>query len=377
MNIIPHLAEYGPSTSLLKNGPNIFYLSTSKGYILKYSCTKENCPILLKIHKITSKSITCMEIIKNDVLLISNSKGFIYLLKDDNITKIEISFELKKEKIKSSEDDEDLSPPNTIGITNTITSNGPSSIFLGNDDGDIFECCLENSIIRVLKFYSHHSDLITGLVILPNKKVLLASSGDGILSVIDLKKGKVMAESKNFEEEISHLSQLNSLYCISTGGGSIKFFKWNYWGAPCDSLKEGEHDNAAINTFDTIPSKNILISGCEEGIIRLIRVLPEKAGSCASLKLLSVENESIEKLICLENGTIIFITCDECAIRSHLIEDDKISSLMEINVQKKNSKRKNKKYYSSSSDGDDDDDDFSEEEKEEISKSSDFFGDLD
>ena len=104
---------------------------------------------------------------------------------------------------------------------------------------------------------------------------MLVSCGcDGMLGVFDLRKNELYAMSDNFEEDLTCvLLQKNGRKVLtSTAEGIINIFSWDYFGDCNDRLvgHPGSIDSMVFYDEDTI------ITGCEDGLIRAVSVLPNK-----------------------------------------------------------------------------------------------------
>jgi WD40 repeat protein len=106
--------------------------------------------------------------------------------------------------------------------------------------------------------------------------MLLSSSCDGHMGVFDLRNTKepLYAMSDNFEEDLTCVSIMKHgrKVLAGTGEGVINIFSWDWFGDCNDRIvgHPGSIDTMVKYDEDTI------ITGCEDGLIRAVSVLPNK-----------------------------------------------------------------------------------------------------
>ena len=104
--------------------------------------------------------------------------------------------------------------------------------------------------------------------------MLVTCACDGMLGVFDLRKNELYAMSDNFEEDLTcvTLQKNGSKVLTSTAEGIINIFSWDYFGDCNDRIvgHPGSIDSMIFYDEDTI------ITGCEDGLIRAVSVLPNK-----------------------------------------------------------------------------------------------------
>jgi WD40 repeat protein len=306
--------EDGVPTDILSSGADSFIVGTSHGYALQFTRREEGEFTLKGRWKIfKSSSIRRLVLLKEDLVLVSSSKGKL------------VSLNIEKGERKSVECDQKL------GVISALAYDG-ATLFVGNDDGDVHSCILspENSL-TVERTFDHHDDYISNLLVVPVKKTLLVGSGDGTMSVIDLKRNKAVAMTKNFEDDVTVLQLVGNSgkVILGTAQGSIKAFKWNYWGAPCDSLKAKYHDFASLNDMLSIESVEgaVIITASSEGKLRMMPSVQLTPG----VELLAAQ-DSFERLAWLPDGndgtgTILAITADGPIVHCATITTDRIKLL--------------------------------------------------
>ena len=95
-----------------------------------------------------------------------------------------------------------------------------------------------------------------------------------MLGVFDLRKGELYAMSDNFEEDLNSVSiqKEGKKVLACTSEGVINVFSWDYFG-DCNDRIVGHP--GAIDTMIKY-DEDTVITGCEDGLIRAVSVLPNK-----------------------------------------------------------------------------------------------------
>lgn len=95
-----------------------------------------------------------------------------------------------------------------------------------------------------------------------------------MLGVFDLRKSQLYAMSDNFEEDLTSvtLQKHSKKVLASSADGIINIFSWDWFG-DCNDRIVGHP-----GTIDTMVAydEDIVITGCEDGLIRAVSVLPNK-----------------------------------------------------------------------------------------------------
>ena len=165
-----------------------------------------------------------------------------------------------------------LAPINTL-----IHIDSNSVIATGDDDGIIkiwdLRAAASSNKGCVMKF-EEHDGTIMDLKINEKGNMLLSSCNDGHLGVFDLRKGDLYAMSDNFEEDLTALviCKYQKKVLVSTSEGTINIFSWDWFG-DCNDRIVG-HPNS-IDTM-IMYDDDTIITGSEDGLIRVVSVLPNK-----------------------------------------------------------------------------------------------------
>ena len=110
--------------------------------------------------------------------------------------------------------------------------------------------------------------------------MLVSASCDGMLGVFDLRKVELFAMSDNFEEDLTQtvLCKDGKKVLASTSEGVINLFSWGNFGDCNDRIVGHPGSIDAMVAYDD----DLILTGCEDGLIRAVSVLPNKIVSIIS-----------------------------------------------------------------------------------------------
>ncbi|CUA71935.1 WD repeat-containing protein JIP5 [Coprinopsis cinerea okayama7 len=131
--------------------------------------------------------------------------------------------------------------------------------------------------ISPIRSYTHHFDFISDFLWLQDKKQLVTTSGDGTLSVIDVRSSKVepFAHSEDQEDELLSIVSIKDGKKVAVGTQTGVISIWNRssgWADCVDRLKGHPHSVDALATL----SEDVIVTGSSDGLVRVVQVLPNK-----------------------------------------------------------------------------------------------------
>ncbi|KAI9463980.1 WD40 repeat-like protein [Lactarius psammicola] len=157
----------------------------------------------------------------------------------------------------------------------------PPSLATGDDDGVIklWDPRKQDAVRQ----YTHHFDFISDFMWLQDKKQLVATSGDGTLSVMDVrsKKPEPFAHSEDQEDELLSIVPFkgDTKVAVGTQLGIISIFNRNKgWGDCVDRVPGHPNSVDALCALpSTYPSShNTILTGSSDGLLRVIELLPTR-----------------------------------------------------------------------------------------------------
>ncbi|WVN88443.1 WD repeat-containing protein JIP5 [Cryptococcus depauperatus CBS 7841] len=151
----------------------------------------------------------------------------------------------------------------------------PNHIASGDDEGVIkFWDPREEASIRT---YSQHFDYITDFIYFEDKRQLVTTSGDGHLSVIDIRSNKAQPLSISDDQEDELLSivpiKRGTKAIVGSGLGVLSIWdRKKGWGDCVDRIPGHP---ASVDAMVAL-TPDIVATGSEDGMIRVIQILPHK-----------------------------------------------------------------------------------------------------
>ncbi|EIM87291.1 WD repeat-containing protein JIP5 [Stereum hirsutum FP-91666 SS1] len=157
----------------------------------------------------------------------------------------------------------------------------PNLLATGDDDGVIklWDPRKPESITT----YTQHFDFISDFLWLADKKQLVATSGDGTLSVMDVrsKKTEPFAHSEDQEDELLSIVPIKggTKVVVGTQLGILSIFnRKSGWGDCVDRVPGHPH---SIDALCALPSSypsshSTILTGSSDGLIRAVQLLPTK-----------------------------------------------------------------------------------------------------
>jgi len=145
----------------------------------------------------------------------------------------------------------------------------------GDDDGVIKLWDLRSN--GMVKKFTEHEDFISDMRWCPDSHSLLATSGDGSLSVYDLngKGGPAMDTVSDFmEEELLSLEVIKggTKVVCGTQDGVLGVFTWGQWADVSDRVPGHPNSVESIIKLD----EDTVITGSSDGLIRIMQLYPNK-----------------------------------------------------------------------------------------------------
>lgn len=146
-------------------------------------------------------------------------------------------------------------------------------VVTGDEDGVICMWDMRHMPDPVMKL-SENDDFISDFAIDEEKKILLATSGDGTLTAVHLKKRKMELQSELFDSDLLSIAiakDQTKVIC-GTGEGVLQIFNWGEWGNISDRLTGHP---MSVDCLIKV-NEDILCSGSMDGKVRLVHLLPNR-----------------------------------------------------------------------------------------------------
>ncbi|KAI0372471.1 WD40 repeat-like protein [Pilatotrama ljubarskyi] len=157
----------------------------------------------------------------------------------------------------------------------------PNLLASGDDDGVIK--LWDPRKPDAVRKYTHHFDFISDFMWLDDKKQLVATSGDGTLSVMDVRSKKLepVAQSEDQEDELLSILPIKGgqKVVVGTQLGILSIFnRKSGWGDCVDRIPGHPQ---SIDALCAIPSHypnahSTILTGSSDGLLRAVQLLPTK-----------------------------------------------------------------------------------------------------
>ncbi|KAL5498028.1 JIP5 [Sanghuangporus vaninii] len=157
----------------------------------------------------------------------------------------------------------------------------PRLLCTGDDDGVVKLWDPRNP--GEIKSYDHHFDFISDFMWTGDRKQLVVTSGDGTLSVIDVrsKKPDPLTQSDDQEDELLSIARIRGgeKTVVGTQQGILSIFnRSSGWGDCVDRVPGHPHSIDALHPLpSSYPSSHsTLLTGSSDGLLRAVQLFPTK-----------------------------------------------------------------------------------------------------
>lgn len=304
---------------------DVIAAGTIEGQVIlhSYSCTGENSELMtFSEHK---KSCRALQFSPKGEELHTASK-------DKSIHTLDLNTGSVKRKIKNAHE----SPIYSLLVT------GENFLVTGDDDGHIkaWDLRMQKEAMDL----KENDEFISDLAMDSQAKTLLATSGDGTLTVVNLRRKKLELQSELFDSEFLSLAIMKrgeKVVC-GCGEGELNIFNWGQWGNISDRFP-----GHPMSVDCMVPiSEDIVCTGSCDGMIRAVNILPNR--------FLGVVGEHtgdfpVENLALSRDKKFLASCSHDQKVKFWNIESVKKEK---VNVKKKAKKSNKNKFLKSSKQGD-------------------------
>lgn len=160
----------------------------------------------------------------------------------------------------------------------------------GDDDGEVKVWDFRRQTpIMALK---ECEEYITSFALSKDKRLLLATSGEGTLSAFSIRSRKMDLQSELFDSEFLSCAIVKdeTKAIVGSGDGALNIFNWGEWGNISDRFPGHPESIGCMLAIDD----DIVCTGSEDGKIRAVQLFPNRfLGIVGTHNGYSVENMSI------------------------------------------------------------------------------------
>ncbi|XP_066999095.1 WD repeat-containing protein 55 homolog isoform X2 [Anabrus simplex] len=289
---------------------DILAAATICGDVVFYKYTNENTSVI-NTAELHMKACRDIEFSDDGSTLFSSSK-------DLSI----VSYDVEKDKFKNVYENAHEHPIYCMLVMdeNLIAS--------GDDEGTVklWDLRKKDPIFSI----KETDDFVSCMLTTEAQRYLLCSSGDGTLTSINIGSRKLHLQSEPYDAELTSMALVRSDTKVVTGSskGKMYLFNWGEFGYHSDEFPGPKQ---AINMLIPI-TENIVITGCEDGLIRATHLFPHR-----HLGIVGQHQFSIESMDISNDGYLISSFSHDNTIKFWNI---KYFEDVEVNEKEKSKKRK-------------------------------------
>ncbi|GIZ01900.1 WD repeat-containing protein 55 [Caerostris extrusa] len=142
----------------------------------------------------------------------------------------------------------------------------------GEDDGQVV--LWDFRMQTPIACFEDNEDYISCLVVNKDKKILLATSGDGFLSAYNIRGKKLEAQSEQFNCDLlcAGIFKGGTKVAVGTNNKALNIFNWGEFGNISDRFPghPGSVDCMVVVSDD------VVVTGCEDGKVRAVQLFPNR-----------------------------------------------------------------------------------------------------
>lgn len=161
----------------------------------------------------------------------------------------------------------------------------------GDDDGTLKVWDLRTTNSSPLFSLRIVEDFISQILSNDAQKLLLATSGDGYLTSVNIGQRKLYVQSEPYEEELNQMGLFrnDSKLVVGTSKGNLYSYNWGEFGLHSDKFPGPK---SGINCMIPITNRIACVAG-EEGVIRAMHVVPGRNLGVVGQHSLGIETMDI------------------------------------------------------------------------------------
>jgi WD40 repeat protein len=140
----------------------------------------------------------------------------------------------------------------------------------GDEEGTVKVWDTKNN--KLIFAWTENEDFISDIDF--HENLMFCSSGDGTLSVFDIKAGKFVAASHSLNDELLSVAVIKNGQKVICGTqvGKLKIFSQNKWGLPSDNFAGHPESIDSI----VVLNEDMIFTGSSDGLIRVVQIHPNQ-----------------------------------------------------------------------------------------------------
>ncbi|XP_053673438.1 WD repeat-containing protein 55 homolog [Anopheles nili] len=268
---------------------DILAVGTSVGDVLMYKYANE-ANVLSATQELHTKSVRCVEFAPDGISLISTGRERSIVVMDVETGKFKRFWENAHDE-----------PVYSMAVV------GQHLFTTGDDDGTLklWDVRQRDAVFSLRPVEDFISSILANH---HQQKYLLMTSGDGLLTTINIAQRKMYVQSEPYEEELNcmGLYKRESKLVVGTSKGNYYTFNWGQFAYHCDAFTGPP---ASANRMVPITEQIGVLAG-EDGIIRAMHLVPGRV-----LGIVGQHSMAVDTLDISGNGELIATSSHDNDVR--------------------------------------------------------------
>uniref|UniRef100_A0A182W6P2 WD repeat-containing protein 55 homolog n=1 Tax=Anopheles minimus TaxID=112268 RepID=A0A182W6P2_9DIPT len=232
---------------------DILAVGTSVGDVLMYKYSNEK-NVLAATHELHTKACRCVEFTRDGTSIISTGRERSIVVADTETGKFKMFWEAAHDE-----------PVYSMAVL------GEQLFATGDDDGmvKLWDLRQKDAVFSLRPVEDFISSILSNDT---QQKYLLMTSGDGLLTTINIAQRKMYVQSEPYEEELNCMGTFKreSKLVVGTSKGNYYTFNWGQFAYHCDAFTGPK---ASANRMVPITEQIAVMAG-EDGVIRAMHLVP-------------------------------------------------------------------------------------------------------
>lgn len=251
---------------------DVLAIGTSVGDVLIYKYANE-ANVLADTQELHTKAVRCVEFTRDGKSVISTGRDLTVVVMDVETGKFQRCWE--------------NSHPEPVYSMSVISEH---LFATGDDDGTVklWDLRQKDAVFALRPVEDFISCILASGT---QQKYMLLTSGDGLLTTINLLQRKLYVQSEPYEEEMNCMGTFKreSKLVVGTSKGNYYTYNWGQFAYHCDTFAGPK---ASANRMVPI-TEQIAVMGGEDGILRAMHLVPGRVLGIVGQHLMGVDSLDI------------------------------------------------------------------------------------
>lgn len=240
--------QFHPKGNMLATG-----LIDGSVTIYSYSAEEPNEELLFEeVHKKSCRALVFSE----------DGKSIFSVSKDKSLGKLDIASATVEQSLENAHE----APIYSVAVIDE------NLVATGDDDGHVKVWDLRTQ--KAIMEMKENEEFISSIVVGKDKKILLATSGDGTLSAFNVRRRRFDLQSEHVNSELMCAALIKKGQKVVCGAsdGALNIFNWGEFGNISDRFPG---HSSSIDCCVPV-TEHVVCTGCIDGTIRAVHMLPNR-----------------------------------------------------------------------------------------------------